>query len=129
MSRHQTHYVMLGNKYEYKNFYNRVAQKNGYNEPLTHDKLLATWVSEVEELYWDYSTCGITNYNGITIINDGMNGEYVYVGFVISKSKIYGELNDYTRIAPDVWDDIGDMIIKAIGFAEEVKILALTHYR
>ena len=128
MSTQKNHYVILGNKYEYKDFYNRVAQKNRFNEPMTRDNFLATWREDVEKLYYDSAFGGIGNHNSITIINDGMNGEYVYIGFVISKSKNDGNLDDFTAIPP-IWDDVGDLIWKAVGFAKDIEILPFTHYR
>ena len=119
---------MLGNKYEYNDFYNRVAKKNGFNEPMTRNGLLEKWRTEVEELHYDSPFEGITNQGGVTIIADGMGSEYVYVGMVISKSREEGNLDDFTALPP-LWDDVGDNIWKAVGFADSVEILAFTHYR
>ena len=47
---------------------------------------------------------------------------------VISKSREEGNLGDFTEMPP-IWDDIGDNIWKAVGFAKAIEILAFTHYR
>ena len=129
MSVNANHYVMLGNKWRYDEFYDLVMKKNGWFEPMTRDDLLSNWRNEVEEDYLDSPYRGITNHNGVTIISDGMDGEYVCIGYVIAKSGEYNDLNDYTAQWHSTWDDIGDNIVRACGFAKDIEIIAITHYR
>jgi len=128
MSVNETHYVILGNKYDYDDFYSRVAKKNGWNEPLTREKFLEDWRETVEALYADGYWDPIKNHNGVSIVVDGMGGKYVWIGNVIAKSD--RESGQLVQIPPahNIWDDTGDDIVRAVGFAEEIEILAFTHY-
>ena len=128
MSTQQTHYVMLGNKYGYDEFYNRV-QKRVATNPRDAEAELETWREEVEEKFMDSAFGGINNHNGVCIISDGMSGSYVYIGYVLNKSGEGNDLQDYTANWYSNWDDIGDNIVRAVGFAEDIEILAFTHYR
>ena len=128
MSTHQTHYVMLGNRYDYNDFYSRV-QKRVATNPRDAAAELEQWREDVEEKHMDTSADGINNHNGICIVSDGMNSEYVYVGYVLAKSGDGNDLGDYTAQWHSNWDDIGDNIVRAVGFAEDVQIHAFTHYR
>ena len=120
MSVNANHYVVLGNKWDYDEFYTLVERKHGDVE---------TWRDTVEELHRESLRDGIINHNGVTIISDGMSGEYVVAGFVIAKSGDNFDLGDYSATPPNLWDDIGDNIHKALGFAKDIEIIAFTHYR
>lgn len=120
MSVNANHYVMLGNKWRYDEFYDLIAKKHGDVD---------VWRDEVEEQYLDSANGGINNHNGICILSDGMNGEYVIVGYVLAKSGEYNDLADHTAPDPGLWDDIGDNIVRAVGFAKDIEIIAVTHFR
>jgi hypothetical protein len=124
MSINANHYVILGNIWRYDEFYDLVERKHGDVD---------TWRDEVEELYLDSSRGGIHHHNGVCILSDGMDGEYVIAGYVLNKSGECNDLSDHTAQWPgspvSMWDDIGDNIHKALGFAKDVEIIAVTHYR
>lgn len=131
----KNHYVMIGNKFGYDDFYNRVVRKQRFPAH-TQDADLEKWRIEVEERYFDSATDGIKNFDGITIISEsliishGMNSNYVYVGLVLNKSKNHGDLGDYVVTTNLNDDDIGDLIMKAVGFTNDTaRVLAFTHYR
>jgi predicted transcriptional regulator len=79
----KNHYVLIGQKYDYEEFHDIFS--HGYE---------INFIDEIEENYRDSAYDGIKN--GITILSDEQTGKYVYIGVVISKSKDYGDINDYT---------------------------------
>jgi hypothetical protein len=128
MSVQTTQYVMLGNRFKYDDFYNRVQRRVATN-PRDAEAELDKWRDEVEDLYYDNThSDDIHHHQGIAIVSDGMNGEYVCVGYIIAKSNEYGDLKENPIAPSHVWDDIGDDIVRAVGFAEDIQILAFTHY-
>jgi len=131
MSTQQTHYVMLGNKFGYDEFYEQVKKRIATvpsNDKMSEDEL-DTWRETIEEKHSDSAYDGINNHNGVCIISDGCDGRYVCVGYVLAKSGELNDLQEHTAQWYSNWDDIGDNIVRAVGFAEDIEILAFTHYR
>ena len=123
MSTGVNHYVMIGRKYDYDDFYNRIAQHNGF--ATAHSGA----TRKIVDHYADASFGGISQQGGICIIPDTMNKEYVYVGFVVYKSKDDGDLDDFvSEIVPSP-TAVKHNIAKAIGFETETELLAFTHRR
>lgn len=123
MSSAVNHYVMIGSKYDYEDFYNRIAQHNGF--ATVHSAATRKTV----EPYLDVSYGGITHYNNVSIIPDTLNKEYVYVGFVAFKSKDGGDVNDFGTDPVELPKNVDAEIIKALGFTKETELLAFTHRR
>lgn len=121
MSSAVNHYVMLGSKYDYEDFYNRIAQHNGF--ATAHSAA----TRKIVDQYADASFGGITHHNNICIIPDTLNKEYVYVGFVVYKSKEDGDLDDF--VSESTPNNVDNEIVKALGFTTETELLAFTHRR
>jgi len=123
MSVQLNHYVIIGHKFEYDEFYDTLMEKFNLNDG---DEVF----NEIEEPYHDSAFKGIQHHNDLCIISDGMNGNYVYVGYVLQKSDDNGSLTDYInpkiRSAKYVSNKINEMLR-----LENIKCekLAFSHYR
>lgn len=122
MSVQVNHYVMIGHKFEYDEFYD-IASKF-YNQD--HDDVC----EYLEENYSDSAFEGIHHHNDICILSDGYNGEYVYVGYVLQKSDDQGSLEDYVNPKKRSAKYVSKKIHELLGL-ENVKCeyLVFTHYR
>lgn len=82
MSVQVNHYFGIGHKFGYDEFYNCIALSKGIEPSKFRDS--------VEEEFYDnaFKDIGFGE-NGLTIISDGMCGGYVWVGYILKKSKVY----------------------------------------
>jgi hypothetical protein len=116
MSSQQNTYVMIGAIFPYELF----------KGDEIYDKL---------EPYTDNAFDGIHNHKGICVLFDGMNGEYVAIGYVLAKSDNHEGLEAPVVIngqigTADIKADIQRFIGDIVALPEfEVTPIALTHYR
>lgn len=124
MSVQQNHYMMLGAKFGYNEFHQRMSEILGTDEGADE-----SW--DYLDVYHDSAFKGIHHHNGICIISDGMSGEYVYVGHIIQKSDNYGGLGDYKNPTetPSA-HEVQEAITRELGFENlHIAIHSFTHYR
>jgi len=71
----------------------------------------------------------VTEHNGLTIISDGMNGEYVFIGKVIKKVLEYDALvpTNCSVFSPEERYIIADSIKIEFGIEVVVDVWAFTH--
>jgi hypothetical protein len=123
MSVQQNHYVMVGHKFDYDTFYDSVVKANNLENG---DDVFEF----IEEKCHDSAFEGIHHYNDLCILSDGYNGEYVYVGYVLQKSKNYGSLNDYVNPKKRSGKYVSTKIHESLGLENiKCKSLSFTHYR
>lgn len=118
MSIQRNRYIIIGCKYNYKEFNEK------YND---YEKYVSPYLdSSFDEK--------IIEHNGLSMIYDGMNGQYVYIGKIIEKTK------DYEVIERFCFDDYADEeekdLINAIIKTEfpklpdkPINVYLVTHYR
>jgi len=96
MSVNKNHYVMIGMKFGYDEFFDLCIESGA--EDTTGDQ----WDTGPLVPYIDSFIHGIEQHDFLTVIIDGMNGNYVYVGHVVQKSSYEnGSLNDF--VTKDTW--------------------------
>ena len=125
MSVQCNHYFMVGCKFDYRDFFNRLKKSK------------PEWFDEDDEIvmsfydtYLDSAFSGISHHNGICVLLDGMGEEYVYVGNVYQKSYDFGILSDYVSNDRLSIDDVCSKISKEFGFDDfKCDFYAFSHYR
>jgi len=87
---------------------------------------------DIYEPYMDSSFKGINHHNGLSVIRDGMNGKYVFIGRVLAKSRV-NEHFDYAmtpEVTPTEIELIGNLISSQFGIEKpEVKLWIFSHCR
>ena len=116
------HYVILGHKFEFDEFYDTLAELHGIDQDDVFEQF--------EDKCHDSAFKGIHMHNDLCIISDGMNGNYVYVGYVLQKSDNYGSLNDYVTTKKRSGKYVSNKIKEYLGL-ENIKCswMAFSHYR
>jgi hypothetical protein len=119
MSVQQNHYVVIGKRFDYKEFYTLVCPNGD-----------ADHYFDTEHPYTDSAFKGIHHHNDICIISDGMNGKYVVVGRVLQKSGNYGALDDFKddRRKPSA-AKVSEWIKRELGIDVKCSMISFTHYR
>jgi len=113
---------MIGHKFDYDDFYEKLSSLHNI-EP---DDIYEEFEGKCHDSAFD----GIHHHNDLCILSDGYNGEYVYVGYVLQKSKNYGSLNDYRSTDIKTESYVSDKIKEFLGFENIVcSVHAFTHYR
>ena len=114
MSVQKTHYVIWGIKFKPDS--QEVIEYLGFD---TDD-------DKIEE-YYNTAFDNIISKNDISIIQDGMNGEYIIVGYIMNKSKAYGDLNDFTKPFKTK-EEVEDPLFKEFNIFKSVELICITHY-
>ena len=84
------------------------------------------------EPYTDSAFKGIHHYNGLCIMFDGMDGEYVAIGEVLSKSENWRGLEGfiYPKLTPKKRKAIAKKITGLFGIGDpDVSVVIFSHYR
>lgn len=84
------------------------------------------------EPYMDSAFKGIHHHNGLCVIRDGMNGEYVFIGRVLAKSRVHEHFDQAMtpEVTPTEMELIGNLIASQFDIAKpEVKLWIFSHYR
>lgn len=114
-------YVIIGYKFEYSEFNERYKGDPGYD-----------LISNIEDTAFE----GINNKNGLTVLFDGMNGEYVIVGHVLEKTREDQHFNKVIEI--DSSSKMSEMVTGLLNLyfkeddyflQEEIKTYVVSHYR
>lgn len=122
MSVQQNHYAIIGAKFGFDEFYEKVCEALGL---ASRDDF-----EDKDDLYHDSAFKGIHHHNGLCIISDGMGGKYVYVGHVVSKSDNYGGMWDYTnKERKPSAKAVSARIFKEFNIEADCKPHTFTHYR
>lgn len=122
MSVQENHYVMIGHKFEYDAFYKQMEDIHGLS--------IDDFWDQFEESCHDSAFQGIHHNQNVCIISDGMDGEYVYVGYVLQKSKNYGNLTDYINPVTKSPEQVSRYINDYLKIPDlECQLHAFTHYR
>lgn len=122
MSVQLNHYVMVGAKYDYRDFYEKFVSSD-------YEKVIEDWIDDVEYEYCDSALEGIKGKNNITIISDGMNAEYVYIGCVIYKSSDHGFLDDFKRPGNTPTSaEVELLITKEFNVEVKCQLFAFSHH-
>lgn len=75
--------------------------------------------------------------NGLQIVEDGMSGQYLYIGRVLAKSDEYGQVKKEVSInpldLPGYAEELADKIVETFGeilppWKLEPRLLVFTHY-
>ncbi len=114
MSVHSNTYVLVGVKLPFEHF----------NEDQR----------ESHEAYTDSSRKGIHHHNGLCVIDDGMSGEYCFIGRVLAKSideHCEGICpTDCTVDGTIVVAEVADLLKQHFDLDDpDVRVWAFTHYR
>lgn len=122
MSVQENHYTIVGAKFTFDEFEEKMCGILGVNE-----------YDDIDEYVYDYQDSafsGIHEKNGLCAIVDGMNGEHVYIGHVLFKSGNYGSINDFVneKIEPTPLY-IEHLIKREFCLDVECEIHSFTHYR
>jgi len=86
------------------------------------------------EPYLDSPFDGIRHHNGLCVIDDGMNGEYTFIGRVLAKTKdgkhLDGPFDCSTEMSVTDKDMLSALIETQFGIENpEIKLWFFTHYR
>lgn len=89
---------------------------------------------EIFDKYYDSAyDKKIIEIEGFSIIQDGMNGEYIFFGKIYKKSRVHEPLSTTTmpKVTAKVKKQLVEQCIKLFGDTFEVKseTILLTHYR
>lgn len=120
MSVQKNTYMLIGAKWEFKEFYELPEIKKDVEK-------WAGWKREDD--YHDSAFEGIHHHNGLCVISDGMNGKYVYVGCVIKKSDNYGDIDDYINDEEVTPEQVSQRIKDEFNIDVDCEMHVFTHYR
>lgn len=114
MSTSSNTYVMFGVKLPYDAF--------------TEEQHESMW------LYTDSAYQGIKHHNGLCVVADGMNGEYIFIGRVLAKSVDEdgtGLPVTHCSVDADLRDEVSALLMKHFPISGEcdLTVYAFTHYR
>lgn len=109
---------MVGAEFKYDEFFKKFSAALNVSEK-EFDEILFT--------YEDWSFDGIKRKNGLTVIVDGMNGKYVYIGFVLKKSND-GDLNACVSERSLSTEEVQELIKKEFNVSTECYYHAFTHW-
>lgn len=89
---------------------------------------------EKYEPYLDSPFEGIRHHNGLCVVDDGMNGKYMFIGRVLAKSldgnHIEGPFDCTTELSITNKDMLSALIRTQFGIEKpEIKLWFFTHYR
>lgn len=84
------------------------------------------------EPYFDSAFKGVHHHNGLCVIDDGMNGNYTFIGRVLAKTQNYEHFNE--PVSTDISELEKELIANLISaqFSIEkpnVKVWVFSHYR
>ena len=123
MSVRNNHYVLIGVRYDYHSS-DFLKLFNFKNESDFDDNFEA-----VVEPFLDSPSSGISSFGGLSILDDGMNGDYSIVGYILNKSDEYeGDLNDYTQPYKTI-KEVKGLFWDQFNTDVNPELIAITHYR
>lgn len=84
------------------------------------------------ETYLDSAFEGIHHHNGLCVVDDGMNGNYTFIGRVLAKTKNYEHF--YDPVSTDISELEKELISNLISAQfdiekPDIKIWVFSHYR
>jgi hypothetical protein len=93
--------------------------------------------AEIEDIFDKYYDSAfdkkVMEFDGCSLISDGMNGEYNFFGKVFVKSKVYEamETSSMPKVTPKIKKNVEEQLMKVFGndFGIKPKIMIVTHYR
>ena len=98
MSIQRNRYIIIGCKYNYKEFNEK------YND---YEKYVSPYLdSSFDEK--------IIEHNGLSMIYDGMNGEYVYIGKIIKKTGEHEIIEYFCFEDCGIWEEDKELMISII---------------
>lgn len=98
-----------------------------YGVRLDYDSVDKFWYDKYED-YIDSGYGDLTEKNGLTVIFDGMNGHYIFIGKVIARSDIDEPLYGVTLLEPPA-TPLGSLIYQYFGVEDpDPKLWLVTHY-
>lgn len=108
-------FYIHGSRYEYEDF------KKLYKYKEIEDYLISNWDEDIKEK------------NSLSIIYDGMDGEYVFVGKIIHRSDMYRGFQEVIEVKqPDQLEEANIMIDIENNFqklpSNDIKAYLFTHY-
>ena len=117
-------YIMLGVRFDWDEFYGQCVKQFQVVEDDVYDSV---------EKYRDSAYDGIVEHNGLSVIDDGMNCDYVIVGKVIEKTLEDDNIFGLHAIEFDEVEvaRIKTAIVDQFGYPEErvlVKVYVFGHY-
>lgn len=123
MSVQTTQYVLWGLKFPYEDKeFLKIFNIKDWNE---YEKVY----DQVIEPYIDSAYNGIISYGGLSIIEDGMNGEYRIIGYVLNKSDHdTNDLSDNTQQYKTP-SEVENIFKDQLNYNCKVELIAITHYR
>ncbi|MGL5726585.1 MAG: hypothetical protein ACRCYD_01865 [Plesiomonas sp.] len=102
MSVQINHYGLIGAKLGWNEYHDLMKDQFGLDELKYECRL-----DEFETPFQDSAFDGIYGYDGLTVIADGMNGEYVYIGAVYMKIDDNGREHKADKLEEsEVWEKI-----------------------
>jgi len=107
MSTQINQYLIVGQKLDFGEFHDKLNN----NDPLDPD----AWLDDILDKYSDNAFKGIHHYNGLCVLYDGMNGEFVFIGRVIEKSGNHEMLNKILRLDGGSRDNLIEQTKAIVG--------------
>lgn len=99
---------------------------------LDYDHFTEEQFDELDD-YRDSAYDGACHHNGLSLIEDGMNGEYCFIGRVLAKSiDADGEGLPITEctVPAGLRAEVSDLLVEHFELSEpDVRLWAFTHYR
>lgn len=123
MSTQANHYIIIGKKFTYEEF------NELFKEEATKDAFLDSYCdSAFNQL--------VKNDHGLTLLYDGMNGEYAILGIVLAKTGVhegFEKVHDLNFTTIDKSLTLHHLTVALQGITEvkydDVRPYVLTHYR
>ena len=123
MSVQSNHYVLWGIKFKYKDpeFLKLFNLKDWDEFAQKYDQLIKP--------YLDTAFSGIVSFGGLSILDDGMNGEYIIIGYILNKSDhSRDDLSDYTQPFKSQ-EEVETVFLDQFNMEVDIELIAITHYR
>lgn len=122
MSVQRNYYKVVGCKFEYDEYHDLIKPVNvdGY--------YFEEWLERKERPFIDSAFNGIIGNDHITVIADGMNGEYVVIGNVFEKSGNWVDGATYTAEKLSC-EKVEHLIEKHFGLCVKTSEFEFFHYR
>lgn len=122
MSTQRNHYVIIGAMMGWDEFHYAIRPDD------MPDGEFEYWLDRKISPYYDSAFDPISKSKALSVICDGMNGEYVAIGQVREKS---GNWSDEMQVAECGWnkETIEDEILKRLGIDIVAERISFTHFR